>query len=140
MVVTYILHREHATLKDICYPNTTPKIHFKHDQWSGRFLGITGWNPSVCKSNRLHVHILRFSFVGSISRQRLCINFSMSRVNFLTTLRSHLNVSCYFWSSLLSVDVNYNYVLSFYSSGYLKCIEKDLGNYTYFDNCWLLNY
>ena len=32
-------------------------------QWSGRFLGITGWNPSDYKSNRLHVHILRFSFV-----------------------------------------------------------------------------
>ena len=32
-------------------------------QWSGRFLGITGWDPSVCKSNRLHVDILRFSFI-----------------------------------------------------------------------------
>ena len=31
-------------------------------QWSGRFLGIIGWDPSVCKSNRLHVHIFRFSF------------------------------------------------------------------------------
>ena len=30
--------------------------------WSGRFLGIiTGWDPSVPKSNRLHVHTLRFS-------------------------------------------------------------------------------
>ena len=34
------------------------------DQWSGRFLGIiTGWDPSVCKSNRSHVDILRFSFI-----------------------------------------------------------------------------
>ena len=36
-------------------------------QLLGRFLGIklrlTGWDPSVCKSNRLHVDILRFSFV-----------------------------------------------------------------------------
>ena len=33
-------------------------------QWSGRFLGmITGWDPSVCKSNQLHVDILRFSFI-----------------------------------------------------------------------------
>ena len=31
-------------------------------QWSGRFLGVTGWDPSVWKSNRLHVHILRFPF------------------------------------------------------------------------------
>ena len=34
------------------------------NQWSGRFLGIIiGWDPSVCKSNRLHVDILRFSFI-----------------------------------------------------------------------------
>ena len=33
------------------------------NQWSGRFLGIiTGWDPCVCKSNWLHVDILRFSF------------------------------------------------------------------------------
>ena len=32
-------------------------------QWSGRFLSITGWEPSVCKSNRLHVDILRFPFI-----------------------------------------------------------------------------
>jgi hypothetical protein len=32
--------------------------------WSGRFLGIIiGWDPSVCKSKRLHVDILRFSFI-----------------------------------------------------------------------------
>ena len=32
-------------------------------QWWGRFLGIIGWDPSVRKSNRLHVDILRFSFI-----------------------------------------------------------------------------
>ena len=32
-------------------------------QWSERFLGITDWDPSVCKSNRLHVHIVQFSFI-----------------------------------------------------------------------------
>ena len=44
--------------------------------------------------------------------QRLCINFYVSRVNFLTTLRSHLDVtcSCYFGSSLSNVDVNYSYI------------------------------
>jgi len=30
----------------------------------GRFLGIIGWDSSVCKSNRLHVDILQFSFIG----------------------------------------------------------------------------
>ena len=34
------------------------------EQWSGRFLGIIiSRDPSVCKSNRLHVEILRFSFI-----------------------------------------------------------------------------
>ena len=32
-------------------------------RWSGRFLGIIGWDPSVCKSNWLHINILRFSFI-----------------------------------------------------------------------------
>ena len=31
---------------------------------------------------------LALFFIGSVCRQRLCINFSVSRVNFLTTLRS----------------------------------------------------
>ena len=29
----------------------------------GDFWGTTGWDPSACKSNRLHVNILRFSFM-----------------------------------------------------------------------------
>ena len=34
------------------------------DQWSGRFLGIIRWDPSVCKSNQwLHVDILWFAFI-----------------------------------------------------------------------------
>ena len=37
---------------------------------------------------------------------RLCVNFYVSRAIFLTTLRSHLDVTCsyYFWSSLFNVD------------------------------------
>ena len=38
-------------------------LKFSFIQWSGRFLGIIGWDPSVCKSNRLYVDILRFSFI-----------------------------------------------------------------------------
>ena len=29
----------------------------------GEIFGMMGWDPSVCKSSRLHVDILRFSFV-----------------------------------------------------------------------------
>ena len=35
-----------------------------YEQWSGGFLGITCWDPSVCKSNRLYVNILLFSFIN----------------------------------------------------------------------------
>ena len=38
------------------------QIYQSLHQWSGRFLGtIIGWDPSVCNSNRLHVHILRWT-------------------------------------------------------------------------------
>jgi hypothetical protein len=33
------------------------------EQWSGRFLGVIGWDLSVCKSNWLHVDILLFFFI-----------------------------------------------------------------------------
>ena len=37
--------------------------HSFGDQWLGRFLGITGWDPSICKSIWLYVDILQFSFI-----------------------------------------------------------------------------
>ena len=42
--------------------------------------------------------------------QSLCIDFSVSKANFLTTLRSLLDVTCsfYFWSNLIYVDVYYS--------------------------------
>jgi hypothetical protein len=52
-------------------------------QWLGRFVGIIGWEPSVCKSNRLHVDILRFSFIklgvySSINSSKVIGNFLQS--------------------------------------------------------------
>ena len=49
-----------------------------------------------------------FIFLALSVGQRLCINFYVSRVNFLITLRSHLDVtcSCYFGSSLFNVMLN----------------------------------
>ena len=43
--------------------------------------------------------------------QRLCVNFYVSRANFLATLCSHLDVtcSCYLWSSLFNRNANYSY-------------------------------
>ena len=43
-------------------PTMPHKCSFK--QWSGRFLGIIGWEISVCKSNRLHVDILRNFYIN----------------------------------------------------------------------------
>ena len=53
----------------------------------------------------------RFILALSVG-QRLCAKFYVSIANFLTTLRSHLDVtcSCYFGSSLFNVDVNYSYI------------------------------
>ena len=44
--------------------------------------------------------------------QRLCIDFSVSEANFLTTLRLDLDVifSYYFLSNLFNVDVNYSII------------------------------
>ena len=46
-----------------------PKPYFivmSLDSMIGEDFGIiTGWDPSVCKSNRLHVDILRISFINS---------------------------------------------------------------------------
>ena len=49
-------------------------------------------------------------FIGFVCRQKLCINFYVSRANFLTTSHSHLDVSDYFWSNLFNVDVNFIYI------------------------------
>ena len=58
------------------------RLSSKNNQWLGRFLGITGWEPSFCKSNRLHVDICQFSFIklGYISHIPLkwSVNFLQS--------------------------------------------------------------
>ena len=80
---------------------------------------MPAWQLSLLE----HLLLNHFLYYTSISNrfydllalsvgQRLCINFSVSRANFLTILRSHLDVtcSCYFGSSLFNVDVNYSYI------------------------------
>ena len=60
--------------------------------------------------------------------QRLCIGFSVLRTNFLTTLCSHLDVtcSCYFWSNLFNVDVNCSFICLENYSCSLKCIVETI--------------
>ena len=66
-------------------------------------------NSVACESLKL---TQGSNFLAPFVGQRLCIDFYVSRANFLTTLCSHLDVtcSCYFWSSLFNVDVNYIYM------------------------------
>ena len=51
-----------------CSLTSTNQIYTRKPRWlsevsdRGDFLGITGCDPRVCKSNRLHVDVLRFSF------------------------------------------------------------------------------
>ena len=70
--------------------------------------------------------------------QRLCIDFSVSKANFLTTLRSHLDVtySCHFIFKLFNVDVNYIFIIYLFIVNY-SCSPnwKNLDNYSYFGNC-----
>ena len=49
-----------------------------------------GENNDFCIGQRSQISLLALS-VG----QRLCIDFFDSRANFLTTLRSHLDVTCF---------------------------------------------
>ena len=64
--------------------------------------------------------------------QKLCIVFFFfSKANFLTTLRSYLDVICfyYFWSNLLKINVNYDYIYMVYCSCFIKSIDKNIVNY-----------
>ena len=63
---------EKASIPKVCEPEMDSLLEWlpMYDvllirvQWSGKFLGITtGRDPGACKSNRLHVHIHRFSFI-----------------------------------------------------------------------------
>ena len=44
----------------VCLETLTNKYY--RSQWLERYLSTSGWHPSACKSNRFHVHILRFLF------------------------------------------------------------------------------
>ena len=57
-----------------------------------------------------------FIFIGSVYRQRLCNNFCVSQANFVTTLRSHLDISCYIWSSLLALSLGQRLCINFFFS------------------------
>ena len=101
--------QELCTIALICSSSTaadTPKLYYcqkqklpcaqstrlkRYDNWvdrqlwpstnqrSGRFLGMIGCDLDVCKSDRLHVHILQFSFfkigVYSSNSSRMISNF-----------------------------------------------------------------
>ena len=78
---------------------------------------VSPYNVSKILLNLVILAVVNHLLAMSIG-QSLCIDFSISKVNFLTTLRSYLDVtcSCYFWSSLVNVDVNYSYIDLFYYS------------------------
>ncbi len=61
---------------------------------------------------RMNCSLSYYSLLVFSAGQWLCIHSYVPRANFLTTLRSHLDVTCssYFWHSLFYVDVNYSYI------------------------------
>ena len=68
-VFTSVLHVDPNVIFDPFLPRWPmfPKMRLLNSnaliQGSGRFVGVTGWDPSVCKSNWVHVHNLRFTFI-----------------------------------------------------------------------------
>ena len=72
-------HAYHQGLFDCCLRPPVSNSIENSKQWSGRFLGIIGWDPRVCKSYQLHVDILWFSllikwgFILQITLKRLVI-------------------------------------------------------------------
>ena len=100
--------------------------------WTLGSLHALKWNSAVVrrydsgvwscsKSIIIELCILLAMYVS----QRLRIAFFVSRANFLTTLRSNLDVtcSCYFWSNLFNGDVTYSYI---YLVNY-TCSQKHIG-------------
>ena len=71
--------------------------------------------------------------------QILCIGFCVSRANFLTTLRSHLDVTCswYFMSCLFNVDVNYSCSLKHSEKIYLTIVSLAIVNYLFLE-LWVI--
>ena len=68
------------------------------------------WMKSLSIVETKFTRILLAFSVG----QRLCIDFFVSRENFLTTLRSQLDVTCsyYYWSKIFNADIKYIYIYS----------------------------
>ena len=71
-------------------------------QWSGRFLGIIGWDPRVCKSYQLHVDILWFSFIKwgfilqiTLKRSVIFVQFWISTGYFSNSTGSSIT-NCWF--------------------------------------------
>ena len=78
--------------------------HTSVSQWSGRFLCIIGRDPSVCKSNRLHVDILRLFYI--VLRYIPWIPLKWSVI----LLKSWTSTGC-FSNSTGSIVTNYRFSL-----------------------------
>ena len=60
-------------------------IFYKFLSVIGRFLDIIGWDPSVCKSNRLHVDILRFFYINLRYIPQIPLKWSVILLNTWTS-------------------------------------------------------
>ena len=69
------------------------------------------WMKSLSIVETKFTRILLAFSVG----QRLCIDFFVSRENFLTTLRSQLDVTCsyYYWSKIFNAGIKYIYIVDY---------------------------
>jgi len=56
--------RYFTLISTCCFQNHTLNPNLDPHECLEKFLGIIGWDPIVCKSNRLHVDILQFSLLN----------------------------------------------------------------------------
>ena len=86
-------------------------------------MGITGWEPSVCKSNRLRVDILRLSFIKPYS-----IKFSKMIDNFHGVLNINRLFSNSIGSSVtncrFSPIIDFEYAIQHFVNAYISSISS----------------
>jgi len=101
--------------KDYIYRKMCKITHFYLDQDSYNLLVISPWETKGTPNNQSCYIVTTIILLALSVGQKLCIDFFVPiPANFLTTLRSHMDVicSCYFWSSL-RMNVEYSYNCSF---------------------------
>ena len=92
-------------------------------QWSGRFLGITGWDPSICKPNRLHVDIsfIKLMYILKISLKWSVIFLqSWTSTGYISNSNGSFVTNCRFSRSLVFIYDRGGPAVGYKRTGWLR--------------------